>query len=179
MKSLEEYKGAILPQQAHFAELYVNNGYNATQAAIDAQYSKKTAYSMGSRLLKNVEVMAYINALDREKYKDFQFDVDIIKKRLNALNSSRITDYIKFDGKKMVFKAFDELTEDQIYAIKGIKNTKYGIELILHDKSWNADMINKNLGLYEKDNGQRAAEVSKVALYLPDNNRSTPDTETE
>ena len=34
---------------------------NATQAAIRAGYSKKTAYSQGERLLKNVEVKNWIN----------------------------------------------------------------------------------------------------------------------
>lgn len=34
---------------------------NATQAAIRVGYSKKTAYSIGQRLLKNVEVQVYIS----------------------------------------------------------------------------------------------------------------------
>lgn len=34
---------------------------NATQAAIRAGYSKKTAYSVGQRMLKNVEVKKYID----------------------------------------------------------------------------------------------------------------------
>lgn len=34
--------------------------FNATQAAIEAGYSERTAYSIGSRLLKNVEVELHI-----------------------------------------------------------------------------------------------------------------------
>lgn len=34
---------------------------NATQSAIRAGYSKKTAYSVGQRMLKNVEVKKYID----------------------------------------------------------------------------------------------------------------------
>ena len=40
-------------------EMFVNEyliDYNATQAAIRAGYSERTAYSIGQRLLKNVEV---------------------------------------------------------------------------------------------------------------------------
>ncbi len=43
-----------------FCEAYMVSG-NATQAAKDAGYSDKTAYSTGQRLLKNVEVIQYIS----------------------------------------------------------------------------------------------------------------------
>ncbi len=46
---------ALTPRQERFVEEYLVDS-NATQAAIRAGYSKKTAYSQGHRLLKNVEV---------------------------------------------------------------------------------------------------------------------------
>lgn len=46
-------------KQKRFADEYLID-LNATQAAIRAGYSKKTAYSQGERLLKNVEVEKYI-----------------------------------------------------------------------------------------------------------------------
>lgn len=49
---------------------------NATQAAIRAGYSEKTAYSMGQRMLKNVEIKKYIDQqlkqLKNEKTADAQ-----------------------------------------------------------------------------------------------------------
>lgn len=39
---------------------------NATQAAIRVGYSKKTAYSQGQRLLKNVEIKKIIKELQKE-----------------------------------------------------------------------------------------------------------------
>lgn len=50
--------GLTLKQKA-FADNYIISG-NATDAAKKAGYSEKTAYSQGNRLLKNVEVLAYI-----------------------------------------------------------------------------------------------------------------------
>ena len=50
-------------------EMFVNEyliDYNATKAAIRAGYSEKTAYSIGQRLLKNVEVKKSIKE-QREK----------------------------------------------------------------------------------------------------------------
>ena len=50
----------LTPKQQAFCEYYIAN-HNATQAAIKAGYSKKTAYSQGQRLLKNVEVKKYLD----------------------------------------------------------------------------------------------------------------------
>lgn len=46
-------------KQQKFAEEYIKT-MNATQSAINAGYSAKTAYSNGQRLLKNAEVKKYI-----------------------------------------------------------------------------------------------------------------------
>lgn len=50
-------------KQTKFAHAYVANAGNATQAAIEAGYSEKTAYSQGGRLLNHVEVAAMIREL--------------------------------------------------------------------------------------------------------------------
>lgn len=49
----------LTERQRRFADAYCETA-NATQAAKAAGYSVKTAYSQGERLLKNVEVAAYI-----------------------------------------------------------------------------------------------------------------------
>lgn len=60
--------GLNLKQQA-FADFYIELNGNATQAAIKAGYSKKTARSQGQRLLTNVDIKKYIE--DRiEEIKD-------------------------------------------------------------------------------------------------------------
>ncbi|KZR58960.1 terminase small subunit [Pseudobacillus badius] len=46
-------------RQKRFADEYIID-LNATQAAIRAGYADRSAYSQGQRLLKNVEVQAYI-----------------------------------------------------------------------------------------------------------------------
>lgn len=48
-------------KQQRFCDEYLID-LNATQAAIRSGYSEKTAYSQGQRMLKNVEVKAYIDA---------------------------------------------------------------------------------------------------------------------
>lgn len=52
-------------RQQKFCDYYLQSG-NATDAAIKAGYSEKTAYSIGQRLLKNVEIEKY-NAKHQQK----------------------------------------------------------------------------------------------------------------
>ncbi len=53
-------------KQKMFCEEYIID-LNATQSAIRAGYSEKTAYSIGQRLLKKVEVQIYIDVLMEQK----------------------------------------------------------------------------------------------------------------
>lgn len=57
---------ALNEKQKLFYEEYVVDA-NATQSAIRAGYSKKTAYSQGQRLLKNVEGQKYLEELMKKK----------------------------------------------------------------------------------------------------------------
>ena len=51
-------------KQKAFCEYYASS-FNATESAKKAGYSEKTAYSQGQRLLKNVEVLKYLEELSK------------------------------------------------------------------------------------------------------------------
>lgn len=56
-------------RQKKFADEYIISG-NATKSAIEAGYSKKTAESIGSRLLRNVKVSEYISKRAQEVFEE-------------------------------------------------------------------------------------------------------------
>ena len=58
---------------------------NATQAAIRAGYSKKSAYSQGQRLLKNVEGQKYLAELMAEKESELIASQDEVLKYLTSV----------------------------------------------------------------------------------------------
>lgn len=64
-----------------FASEYVID-YNATQAAIRAGYSEKTAYSQGARLLKNVEIQEAIKKLEEAASERTAITKDMVLKEL-------------------------------------------------------------------------------------------------
>ncbi len=63
------------PKQESFCQEYVIDS-NATQAAIRAGYSPKTAYSQGQRLLKKVEVRTRVDELFAEHRERIDVTVD-------------------------------------------------------------------------------------------------------
>lgn len=132
-------------KQKRFCEEYMVN-LNATQAAIRAGYSQKTAREQAARLLSKVNIQEKIYELQLESRKQTNITKEEILVELAAMVRSKITDYLSFDGEKIKWKSFDELTEVQIKAIEGIRQTRHGIEIRLHGKAWSTERISKMLG---------------------------------
>ncbi|WP_458398462.1 terminase small subunit [Anaerotignum sp.] len=75
---------ALNEKQKNFYKEYLVDS-NATQAAVRAGYSKKTAYSQGQRLLKHVEGQIYMKELMKEKEDALIADQDEVLKYLTSV----------------------------------------------------------------------------------------------
>ena len=75
---------ALNEKQKNFYKEYLVDS-NATQAAVRAGYSKKTAYSQGQRLLKHVEGKIYMKELMKEKEAALIADQDEVLKYLTSV----------------------------------------------------------------------------------------------
>lgn len=72
-------------KQERFCQEYVID-LNATQAAIRAGYSKKTAYSLGQRLLKKAEIIARIEELKKEIAEKNKLSAEWVIKELKEVH---------------------------------------------------------------------------------------------
>ncbi len=83
-----EMNSKLTAKQQRFCEEYPVD-LNATQAAIRAGYSERTAYSQGQRLLKHVEIQKIIELgreeLSRRTGMSAAWVIDELRKRYNAL----------------------------------------------------------------------------------------------
>ena len=86
---------ALTEKQKMFFREYVVDA-NATQSAIRAGYSPKTAYSQGQRLLKNVEGQEFLAELMAEKESKLVADQDEVLKYLTSVlrGESRATEIV-------------------------------------------------------------------------------------
>lgn len=82
---------ALTNKQRRFVEEYLVD-LNATQAAIRAGYSAKTAASQGERLLRNVEVAQAIQEAQAKRSERVQVDADYVLARLVEIDRMDVLD---------------------------------------------------------------------------------------
>ena len=117
--------------------LYYLKYKDATKAAIEAGYSKKTAYSIGHENLNKPEIKKLIE----NEFKELGYAVQVaLLKTLNIMQSN-MDDYVIVDeGNQLIQKPFKDLTRDQKACIKKIENDRIikenadGSQVVVHDK---------------------------------------------
>lgn len=134
---------ALNARQEAFINAYLQC-FNATKAAIMAGYSEKTAYSIGSRLLKNVEVAAEIE----RRMSEAAMPATEVMYHLAQIARADIDDIMTVHG-NVPFVDMDKAKEAaKTGLIKKIKVTKTGIEFELHDKMRALELIGKHHALF-------------------------------
>ncbi len=83
----------MTPKMRKFCDEYLVSG-NATDAAIKAGYSPKSAYSQGQRMLKNVEVKSYIEAELEKLHSAKIADAEEVLEYLTAVMRGKQTEQI-------------------------------------------------------------------------------------
>ena len=111
----------MTPRQQRFVEEYLKDP-NATQAAIRAGYSKKTAEQQGPRLLGNVGVAAAIQAAQAARSKRTGIDADWVLARLARLAEVTVADFLTIpDGAGQPRFDLSGATPEQLAAIEGLQ----------------------------------------------------------
>jgi phage terminase small subunit len=107
---------ALNDKQRRFVAEYLVD-LNATQAAIRAGYSAKTAKQQGSRLLTNVDVQAAMAEQQGTMAESLQVTAEDIVKELAKLGFSNMADYMKAGANGDPYLDFSQLTRDQSAAL--------------------------------------------------------------
>lgn len=87
----------LTDKQELFAREFIVD-LNATQAAIRAGYSAKTAQEQSSRLLSNVMVQARVSELKAERNERNEIDADYVLRRLVEIDQMDVLDILNSNG---------------------------------------------------------------------------------
>lgn len=87
----------LTPKQRLFVAEYLKD-LNATQAAIRAGYSAKTANEQGARLLANASVKSAVNDAMDQRAETVQVDAEYVLRRLHEMAEADINDIYGDDG---------------------------------------------------------------------------------
>lgn len=138
-------------KQKIFADEYLID-LNATRAYKSVYRNIKNdgvARKNGSRLLTNADIQKYITDRMQERQKRMEITQDRVLEELAAIAFARATDYAEVKGECVRIKDTDSLTDQQIKAIAGIKEGKFGIELKLNDKEKALELLGRHLGMFK------------------------------
>lgn len=91
---------ALSDKQQAFVDAYLRT-FNATKSAIEAGYSEKTAYSQGSRLLKDAEIKAFLRA----RYEEHAMDANELLHHLAEIARGDMNDLIDYKGNLDLYQA--------------------------------------------------------------------------
>ena len=105
----------LTEKQQRFVDEYLID-LNATQAAIRAGYSAKTADVQGSRMLANCKVQQAISIAMAERSKRTGINQDRVVLELARIAFVKMTDIIDSDG-----KIKDDATDDDLACIESVK----------------------------------------------------------
>ncbi len=152
----------LTPRQERFVDEYLVD-LNATAAAKRAGYSAKTAYSMGQRLLKNVEIQGAIQKRRQDRERRTEITQDRVLQELAAIAFARGTDYASVSAGGVVhIKPTDELNDTQKAAVLSIKETQNGVEIKLADKVRALELLGKHQGLFDGSGREDKAPINNL-----------------
>jgi phage terminase small subunit len=121
-KSAKKIKAAksdaqvLTPKQQRVVDEYLVD-LNATQAAIRAGYSEKTAYSIGNENLSKPEIAKAIEGSQTARAKRTKITADHVLTELGKLGFSNMQDYMKAGANGDPYLDFSNLTREQAAAL--------------------------------------------------------------
>lgn len=127
---------------------------NATQAAIRAGYSKKTADRIGPELLGKTCVSDAVQKAIKDRESRTEITQDAVLRELAAIGFSRATDYAAIRGPLVELTPTDQLTDEQKKAVASIEQGNFGVKLKLHDKVRALELLGKHLGMFDGKGGR-------------------------
>jgi hypothetical protein len=158
------------PQQLKFATLYAATG-NATQAAIDAGYSAKTARQIGSKLLTKVDIAAEIARLTAEYAKAAGLDKVWVLERMKAHVDAALPDLFNADGELLAPQDWPEHMKTLVDKVKVVQKRTGSLVIDSNGSPISVPMYTKEVSIEAK--GPTLAKLLDFVVGIPVRSRTT------
>ncbi len=147
------------PRYEQFCLAYMATN-SETQAAKDAKYSPKTAYSKGNQLLKIAEIKGRVKYLQDQIAETCGVTVGMLMEEWKKIGFANIQNVVGVDNK---LKPISGMPKEVAAGISSVSVTKAGGKVTMHSKETALEHMGKMIGAYSKDNEQRG-----IVLYNPE-----------
>jgi phage terminase small subunit len=140
----------LTPKQARFVAEYLID-LNATQAAIRAGYSEKTARAQGSALLTNPNVASAVESRNAKRSEKLGITAERVLKEIELLAFSDVADVVDNESGTLTIKNLRDIEPGARRTIESVQEspTEFGIKrsVKLHSKVAALTLLVKHLGL--------------------------------
>lgn len=125
---------------------------NATQAAIRAGYSERTARSIGQRMLTNVDIEKRLSELKGDRNERVSVNADYVLDRLMQIDQLDVADILDVNGDLLPVREWSKAWRTSVNAIEVIQMSKGDMDIEtflkkvkLPDKLKNLELIGKHV----------------------------------
>lgn len=137
----------MTPKQQRFVDEYLID-LNATQAAIRAGYSERTAGQQGFDLLKKPEIQTEITKRGERAADRLEVTVDRVLREYARIAFSDMRRFAAVEGGEVQIKPSAEWTDDDAAAVAEVsQNADGSIKFKLYPKTQALDALGKYLGM--------------------------------
>lgn len=171
---------ALTPKQRRFVDEYLID-LNATQAAIRAKYSAKTAASIGEENLRKPEIAEAIHQRMKDREKRTEITQDMVLRELAKIGFSDIRKAVKWgetelrvsegeEGDLMPYHGLalvgsDQIDDDTAAAISEVSEGREGLKVKFHDKKGALVEIARHLGMFTaKGHAELDLEMKRIQI---------------
>lgn len=176
---------ALTSKQERFVAEYLVD-LNATQAAIRAGYSEKTAYAIGQQNLKKLEIQTAIQKAIKKRARRVEITQDRVLQEYARLAFYDPRKLFDEDGKP---KDISSLDDDTAAALAGLdvmeeyEGTGENRQFIGYTKKYKLanklgalDSVAKHLGMFESGNTAASAQENNIFEVIEQSTREELDT---
>lgn len=143
---------ALTNKQRRFVDEYLKD-LNATQAAIRAGYSEKTAGQIGERLLKKVEIQQAISERMKEREQRTGITQDRVLSELAKIAFGDKRSLMEWGPSGVKLKDSNTLSDDQAAQVsevsESVTNAGGTLKLKTHDKVKALELLGRHLGMFK------------------------------
>ena len=135
--------------QEVFAREYLID-LNATNAALRAGYSNKSARSIGCENLTKPDIMEVINIYMAARALRTEVTIDDVVRGLASIAFFDIADVIKMDSNRIRLRPLDEMPQSGLAGVKFISLTENSFKISSYNKIHALHLLGMHLGMFKR-----------------------------
>lgn len=141
----------LTPKQKLFCNHYLIS-LNATESAIKAGYSKKTADVIGVQNLGKLSIKKYLEEKMSKRAEKLEITADKVIEEIAKLAFANTTDILEITDTSIKIKDLSKLDTTCIASAEEVfdkDGNRVGVKVKLYDKTKNLELLGRHLGIFK------------------------------